>query len=210
MFSLPNRKTLPALLALVLLVLTIASCKNFFPSAQVTSVAITPASPSVAINGTINLTATATYDDNTSKNVTGSAAWISSDKSKATVIAGVVTGQGNGSPTVQATAGGATGSVIVAVGNAVVLQSISVSPATVTVAASGTQQFMATGHYSDGTTPDITSTVTWTSDTTTVAAFTSGTAGLVTVSKTATTNQTAGITATLGAIVSTKATLTVL
>jgi trimeric autotransporter adhesin len=211
MISLPNRKTLPALLVLGLLILTVVSCKNFFPDPNLTSIAITPAGPSVAIGSTVSLTATGTYDDNSTKNLNATAKWTSSDSSLATISpTGVVTGVNNGSPLIQATVGSVIGSVNVAVGNATVLQSISVSPATATVAASQTQQFLATGHYSDGTTPDITSMVTWTSDTPGVAAMSSTTPGLATVSASATTGQTAGITATLNSISNTtKAILTV-
>lgn len=44
-----------------------------------------------------------------------------------------------------------------------VLQSIAVTPAAASIIVGGTQQFTATGNYSDGSTADLTSTVTWTS-----------------------------------------------
>jgi hypothetical protein len=43
----------------------------------------------------------------------------------------------------------------------VTLQLITVTPLTATVAPNGTQQFSAMGHYSDGSTQDLTSTVSW-------------------------------------------------
>jgi len=43
----------------------------------------------------------------------------------------------------------------------VALQSITVTPSTATVAPNGTQQFTATGHYSDGSTQDLTSSISW-------------------------------------------------
>ncbi len=49
------------------------------------------------------------------------------------------------------------------------LLSISVTPATPTLASGTTQQFVATGNYSDGSVHDLTGSVTWTSDTPTVA-----------------------------------------
>jgi hypothetical protein len=119
---------------------------------------------------------------------------------------GVVTGVSNGSTTIQATASnGITASVTVAVGNAVVLQTISVTPTTATVASGLTQQYTATGHNSDGTTADITASATWTSSTAAVATMDSF--GVATV--VGTSGQTTNITATSGSIVSPAVVLTV-
>jgi hypothetical protein len=54
------------------------------------------------------------------------------------------------------------------VSNATV-QSITVTPATPTIALGSMQQFAASGLFSDGSTQDITSVATWTSSTPTVA-----------------------------------------
>ncbi len=54
-----------------------------------------------------------------------------------------------------------------------VLRTITVAPANASVPAGLTQQFSATAHYSDGSTQDITSGVTWTPSTTFVARITS-------------------------------------
>lgn len=61
---------------------------------------------------------------------------------------------------------------------AATLTSIAVTPANPSTTVGGTQQFTATGNYSDGITQDITTQVTWTSDTQNVATIT--TAGLAT------------------------------
>lgn len=66
-------------------------------------------------------------------------------------------------------------------GAASVLISIAVTPAAPSVAAGATQQFTATGTRADGSTVDITATVTWTSSDEAVAAFeTPDTSGLAT------------------------------
>jgi|SRR5882724_7166445 len=207
MISLPTRKAWPALLALVALILVGAGCKDFFKDPQLTSIAISPAAPTVAIGSATTLSAKGTYDDNSTKDITSSVTWLSNNTAVATVTSkGVVTGVTNGSTTIQATAAnGVTASVTIAVGNAVVLQTISVTPLTASVATSGTQQYMATGHNSDGTTSDITASVTWTSSSTTVATIDSG--GLASVIGTS--GQTTNITATSGSIVSPAAVLTV-
>ena len=46
---------------------------------------------------------------------------------------------------------------------AAVLQSITLSPALASIAVGATQQFTATGNYSDGSSKSLTSSVTWTS-----------------------------------------------
>jgi uncharacterized repeat protein (TIGR02543 family) len=57
----------------------------------------------------------------------------------------------------------------------VTLSSITVTPANPTIAPGLTQQFTATGHYSDGSTQDITTTAIWSSSTTSVAVISNAT-----------------------------------
>jgi hypothetical protein len=63
--------------------------------------------------------------------------------------------------------------VVFAVGNAPSLASITVTPANPTIATGGTQQFTATGRYSDNSTQNITGQVTWASSATAVATINS-------------------------------------
>ena len=90
---------------------------------------------------------------------------------------------------------------------AAALQSIALSPTNPTVAKGLTQQFTATGTYSDGSTANLTSQVTWASATASVATISNavGTQGLATALATGTTV----ITATLGGVTSPGDTLTV-
>ena len=83
------------------------------------------------------------------------------------------------------------------------LVSIAVTPASASIGPGETQQYKATGTYSDASTADITNTVTWESSLTSVATIDS--AGLATGAAAGTT----GITATLDAVVSNEAQLTV-
>jgi uncharacterized protein YjdB len=53
------------------------------------------------------------------------------------------------------------------------MQSISVGPTTPTIASGASQQFTATAHFSDNSTQDVTSNVTWSSSATTVATISS-------------------------------------
>ena len=79
-------------------------------------------------------------------------------------------------------------------GSSPTLQSIAVTPANPTILTGATQQFTATGTYSDGSTQNITSQVTWSSSSTTVATI--GVTGIATAKNTGTTT----ISATSGSI----------
>jgi uncharacterized protein YjdB len=171
-------------------------------AASLTSIAVTPAAPSVAAGHTEQFTATGTYNNGTKQTLTSSVTWTSSATSVATVSSsGLATSSAQGSATITATSGTIVGSATLTV-TAPVLTSIAVTPATASVAAGLGNQFTATGTYSNGTTSNLTSTATWTSSATGIA--TASTGGLATsVAK-----GTATITATSGTIKS-SATLTV-
>ena len=190
MFSLPNRKTLPALLALWLIVLTIASCKNFFVDPKLTSIAVNPSTASLAIGGTAPLQATGTYDDNSTKDVTQSVSWVVSQSNPTGAVTvgntagtkGVVKGVLAGTATIQASAGGATaGTATVTV--ALTLQSIAIIPANDTITKSNTPTlaYTAMGTYSDGSVLNITSAVTWASSNAADVTFSTTTIGLANI-----------------------------
>lgn len=70
------------------------------------SLTVAPSTLSIADGEIGALTATATYDDSSTEDVTADASWTSSDPTKATVSAGFVTGVAAGSSTVTATYNG--------------------------------------------------------------------------------------------------------
>ncbi len=77
----------------------------------ITSISVTPASPSFAVGATQQFTATATYSDKTTADITSTATWKSSNTSVATITAsGLATGVAAGSPTITASSEGKTGS----------------------------------------------------------------------------------------------------
>jgi uncharacterized protein YjdB len=138
-------------------------------AAVLTSIAVTPATASVAAGKTQQFTATGTYNNGTTQNLTSSAAWTSSATSVATVSSGgLATSLAQGTATITATSGTISGSATLTVTGAV-LSSIAVTPNSASVAAGATQQFTATGTYSDGTTKNLTTTANWTSSSTAVA-----------------------------------------
>jgi urocanate hydratase len=171
-------------------------------AAALTSIAVTPTNPAVADGLTEQFTATGTYTDNTTQNITSAVTWSSSSPAIATVSNasgsnGLATSQSVGSTTVSAAIGSISGSTTLTV-NPAALVSIAVTPANASIAAGTTQQYVATGTYTDGTTRNLTSTVTWSSSTPADASISnaSGSQGLAT----STTQGSTTITAALGSI----------
>jgi uncharacterized protein YjdB len=247
------------------------------------SIAVTPANPTVLVAGTQQFTATGTYSDNSTQNLTSQVTWASSATARATISsAGLATGVSAGTTTISAALGTISGSTTLTVQPAplsittaslangtvstaysatlaasggtspytwslasgalpagltlnagtgaitgtptapgtanftvkvtdsgspvqnvtkalsltvtTTLISIAVTPANPTVLVAGTQQFAATGTYSDNSTQNLTSQVTWASSATTRATISS--AGLATGVSAGTTT----ISATSGAI----------
>jgi uncharacterized protein YjdB len=142
--------------------------------ATLTSISINPITASVAAGGTQKFTATGKYSNGTSQNLTSTATWTSSATSIATVKknTGLATAVAPGTATITATSGTISGSATLTVTPAA-LTSIFVTPTTASVAAGSTQQFTATGTYSNGTTQNVTSTAIWTSSATSTATVTS-------------------------------------
>ncbi len=151
--------------------------------AVIVAIEITPVLSGGLPNGlSQQLTATATYTDGTTLDVTGTATWASSDPGVVSVTAaGLATATGVGSATVTATRDGAVGSATVNV-TAAVLTQISVSPGSASIPLGTTQVFTATGHYSDATTQVLTSSVHWSSSNGAVATLSNaqGTEGVAT------------------------------
>ncbi len=180
-------------------------------TAQLTAIAVTPATPTVPRGLTKQMTATGTFSDNTTQDVTTQATWASDTPATATVNnasgpRGLVTTVAIGTAKITATIGAVAGSTTVTE-TAATLVSIAVTPPTPSIAKGLIQQFAATGTYSDTTTQPLTTAVTWASGTPATATIsnTSGSQGLATSVAAGTTQ----ITATLGTIVSPPVTLTV-
>jgi uncharacterized protein YjdB len=134
------------------------------------SLALTPQAPSLQVGATRQLSATATYSNGTTADVTSSTTFSSAVPANATVgIAnGLVTGVAAGNSLITGTYNGQTATTNATV-TAATLTSIAVTPATATVAIAGKQQFVATATYSDNSTAIVTSTVNWTSGNTAIA-----------------------------------------
>lgn len=128
----------------------------------VTQVNVTPATATVAVGGTQQLAAEAVFSDGSTRAVTGEATWSSSAEAVATVdAAGLATGVAGGTADISANFGGQTGSATLTVETPPVLESITVTPATLELPVGLTQQYTATGNFSDGSTNDLTASVNW-------------------------------------------------
>ncbi|HEX8960226.1 MAG TPA: Ig-like domain-containing protein [Geobacteraceae bacterium] len=170
-------------------------------SATVTTVTITPAAPTIAAGLTTQFTANGTFSDGTTQDLTFDATWSSSAPSIATVgnvagSKGLAQALAAGTTTITATFGGVSGSTLLTV-TEVVLQSITVSPVNPSILSVSTSQFAATGHYSDGSTADITNRVAWNSSQTGIATISAS--GLATTLVPGTTAITASLSGVSGA-----------
>src|SRR5262249_53041478 len=106
-----------------------------------------------------------TFSDGTTQDISNDVLWASSNTAVATIGAqtGVALGQGAGTTQVTATLSGVTSTAAPLTGSNATLQSISLFPASASIARNGTLQFAALGTFSDGSQQDVTSSATWAS-----------------------------------------------
>jgi hypothetical protein len=143
-----------------------------------TAITVTAANPSVPKGRTQQFTATGTYSDNSTADITTSVIWSSSASNIAAIgNTGLAVGTAVGGPvtmTAQDPATAVTGTAPLTV-TAAVLVSIAVLPNGTAIVPGESRGFSATGTYSDNGTADFTSAVNWTSSNTTVATIGAGT-----------------------------------
>src|SRR5215470_17582150 len=111
---------------------------------SMTSLQVAPGSPSIATGATQQFTATAHYSDNSTKDVSATAQWGSSNSSVASISnAGLASAAAAGSVTITAQSGGfqGTATLIVTSSAPPTLTSVQVSPGSASVGAGATQQF---------------------------------------------------------------------
>jgi FG-GAP-like repeat/Bacterial Ig-like domain (group 2)/FG-GAP repeat len=149
---------------------TLVSCgggSNPPASPTLQSITVSAQSSTVAAGLKQQYTATGNYSNGTSGAPSG-VTWATSNTAVATISSsGLVTTVAQGSVTVSATSGSVTGSTSLTVGPAN-LVSITVSPSNPSISAGQSQQFTATGSYTDGSSQSLTN-VTWSSGTSSVA-----------------------------------------
>jgi len=154
--------------------------------ATLVSIAISPQSPSIALGTSQQLTATGKFTDGSTQDLTSTVTWASSVSAVAVISnnpgsQGLAISAGPGLTTMTAVLGGVTGPTVLTVTPAA-LVSIAISPQGLTSAPGATQQFTALGMFTDGSTQDLTPTITWASSVPAVAAISNnpGSQGLAT------------------------------
>jgi len=135
-------------------------------AASVTSVTVSPTDRSIPLGHTKQYIATATFADGSSTDVSTIANWSTSDSVIATVASsGLASSVSEGTVTVSATYFGITGSTSLTVTavqiDSVVIQDGSGNNFSLQVLDGQTVQLHAIATYSDGTTGDVTESVSW-------------------------------------------------
>lgn len=151
--------------------LTVENC-------NLTSIAVTPNNP-IAYNTSQQFTATGSYSNCPSQDLTGDVVWDSSDTGIATIsnasaTKGYASSVAAGTTTISATSGAVSGSTTLEV-RLITLVSIAILPPDQSSSTGQTIHYTASGTYSDGTIQDLTTQVTWSSSDTATATISNGT-----------------------------------
>jgi hypothetical protein len=159
--------------------------------AVITSITVTPANPSIVLGTTKQFIAIGHFTDSSTQDLSSLATWDSSNSAVATISntsgsKGLAASNAVGSTTITATSGSISGFTSLTVTEAV-LESIVITPANATISVITsflTQQFAAIGLFSDNSTQDLTTSVTWNSSDPFVANISNapGSQGLATAS----------------------------
>ncbi len=126
--------------------------------------------------------AIATFSDGSIDDISSQVSWLSSNPMAVLLTSSntAITAVNPGTSTITATFGNISSTLNVTA-NAAIMQSLEISPANINLPIGLSQQFVATAIFSDNTTLDVTTDVTWTSDSESNASIanTSGASGLL-------------------------------
>jgi 6-phosphogluconolactonase (cycloisomerase 2 family) len=172
-----SRAVLSLLFSLVAIAVFLQGCASNGQAQHpptLVSIAVTPVNPSVAAGNPEQFTATGTYSDNSTQNLSSVVTWTSGTPATATIsTGGLATTLKAGTSLITATSGSISGNTTLTVAPKA-LVSIAVTPVNPSVALGLQQQFTATGTYTDNSTGNITTSVTWTSGTPATATISTG------------------------------------
>jgi uncharacterized protein YjdB len=163
--------------ALVLVLTLMNGCGEFFRgSNDLIGLTISPTNTSIQPGNTEQFSATGTFGDNSTGDVTATVNWKSSNPALATIDStGLATGISYGKVTISASSQGYTAKSALSVSSQTVsISSIAVTPSDATIPLGGTQQLVATATYSNSSTSVITSSAVWSSSDSSVATISSG------------------------------------
>jgi len=138
-------------------------------TAHLVSITINPANPTIAARTSLKFTASGTFSDGSVASNLAGVSWKSSKPSIASLrSSGIAHGKKVGSATISASASGVTGTTTLTVGSGT-LVSLAITPVAPTASVGTTQQFAATGNFSDGSSQDISLNSHWSSSSASVA-----------------------------------------
>ena len=183
-----------AVLAAILAVLATLFANTVSASALgspvLVTITVSPTAVNVPAGETEQFSATGHYSDLSTKNLTDTVTWSTSSGSTATVSntsgsQGLANAVSTGLATITATDGSIFGTAALTVLPAVLI-AVTVQPAVTSIPLGETAPLTATGHYSDGSTKNLTKSVTWSTSASTVATVSnvSGSQGEVTAAGT--------------------------
>ena len=132
-----------------------------------TSLTITPPSPSIAKGTSLQLSATGNFSDGSTQDLTNQVSWTAGDNGTAQVsnvsgTQGLVSGLSVGNTSITVILNGIQGSTTVAVTQPT-LSSLTITAPILSIAKGTTVKLSASGNFSDGSTQDLTNQVSWSS-----------------------------------------------
>lgn len=147
--------------------------------AVMTNLHITPAVTTIHLGNGQQLTATATYSDATTADISDQVSWVSANSFVVTVSSsGFLSSQSAGTTEVHASINGITSNqVLVEVGDAAIVN-IQITPLTLSLTKNNTTQLSALATYSDSRTANVSSIVSWFIEDSAITSVSNG--GLVT------------------------------
>lgn len=141
------------------------------PTADLLSLQVTPNQATVSLGEAQQFKAMGSLSDGTSKDMSSSVTWASSSTTVAEVSnLGLATGRHTGTVAITAASGTVKSSATLTVTTSLI--GVSVTPPKAVLTVGTNQQFTATGSYDDGSYRDVSASVTWSSDTPSVASVT--------------------------------------
>ena len=143
-------------------------CTGFFVNPTLTGVTVGPTA-TIQQGKTVQMTATGTYNDGSTKTITSGVFWSSATQTVATVnsTSGLVTGVGPGTSSITGSSGTFSGSATITVALSGITKITVTSPLT-NITYGAMNQFTATATTASGTFP-VTDSVTWTTNPTSIS-----------------------------------------